>query len=141
MLRKAAQDAPFRAAATVWRRMTPNWIEILSDSQTPELAAVVNRIAVVAAEAGANVIVLIDDGGGARIATNEIGRLQRLRAVGCPVGAIRLVRTTTVLQRAAGTPQLPNKLAMRETYARLRTLDDGLPPIENTGLLKSSVWP
>ena len=41
----------------------------------------------------------------------------------------------TVLERAAGTEQLPDRAAMRDTYKRLRGLDDGLPPIEKTSLL------
>lgn len=41
---KSRQDQRFCAAATVWRKLTPRWIQILSDDQTPELAAVVHRI-------------------------------------------------------------------------------------------------
>jgi hypothetical protein len=44
VFRKARQDERFRAAATVWRKLSPRWMEILSDDQTPELAAVVHRI-------------------------------------------------------------------------------------------------
>jgi len=29
---------------------------------------------------------------------------------------------------------------MRDVYGRLRALDDGLPPIETTNLLSTSVW-
>ncbi len=163
VLRKAQQETRFRAAAKTWRKMTPNWIEILSDDATPELAAVVARIdglpmderlkqpkdlgetmviahAVVAAEAGHEVTVLIDDGPGARIATSEIRRLQRRHALGYPVGAIRLANTLTVLERAAGTKGLPDKAAMREIYDRLRGLDDGLPPIEATQLTSQRIW-
>ena len=87
VLRKSRQDERFRAAATVWRKLTPRWIQILSDDVTPELATVVHRVtrqpmnerlkhpkdlgeimviahAVVAAEAGEAVTVLIDDGAG-----------------------------------------------------------------------------
>ena len=136
---------------------------MLSDDQTPELAAVVHRItrqsmeqrlkcpkdlgetmviahAVVAAEAGESVTVLIDDGPGIRTATTEIARLQRLRAIGRTVGSIRLVNTLTVLERAAGSQHIPDKLAMRTVYARLRSLDDGLPQIEQTTLLGSPRW-
>jgi hypothetical protein len=35
VLRKSAQDTRFRAAATTWRKLTPRWIEILSDDATP----------------------------------------------------------------------------------------------------------
>lgn len=163
VLRKSRQDERFRAAATVWRKLTPRWIQILSDDVTPELATVVHRVtrqpmnerlkhpkdlgeimviahAVVAAEAGGAVTVLIDDGAGAKLATSEIGRLQRLRSTGHAVGSIRLASTLTVLRRAIGTEHLPDKAAMRETYARLRSLDDGLPPIEKTSLMSPSVW-
>ena len=136
---------------------------ILPDDQTPELAAVVHRIgglpiqerlkrpkdlgetmviahAVVAAEAGDDVTVLIDDGPGARTATSEINRLQRRRVSGHAVGTVRLVSTLTVLERAAGKKYLPDKAAMRATYTRLRGLDDGLPPIEATNLMAPTLW-
>ncbi|WP_428962331.1 PIN domain-containing protein [Micromonospora fluostatini] len=96
--------------------------------------------AVVAAEAGATMTVLIDDGSGAQIATAEIHRLQRLRTQGRPVGSIKLVSTLTVLERAAGTEHIPDRSAMRDVYLRLRGLDDGLPPIESTSLLSASQW-
>lgn len=163
VFRKSGQDDRFHAAATVWRRLTPTWMEVLSDDQTPELAAVVHRItqqpmeqrlkhpkdlgetmviahAVVAAEAGETVTVLIDDVPGTRIATSEINRLGRRHANGHAVGSIRLVSTLTVLESAAGGPHIPDKLKMRTIYDRLRGLDDGLPPIEKTNLLVSARW-
>jgi hypothetical protein len=96
--------------------------------------------AVVAAEAGQPVTVLIDDGLGAEIATSEIRRLQRLGSSGRSVGSITLASTLTVLGRAAGTEHLPDRSAMRDTYRRLRELDDGLPPIEKTDLLSDTLW-
>jgi hypothetical protein len=163
VLRKAREDERFRAAATVWRKLARRWIQILSDDQTPELAAVVHRItrqpmeerlkhlkdlgetmviahAVVAAEAGGMVTVLIDDGPGARIATSEISRLQRLRSNGRAVGSIKLASTLTVLERAAGGKHIPDKATMRHIYKRLRGLDDGLPPVETTNLLSPVLW-
>lgn len=163
VLRKARQDGRFRSAAVVWQKLTPKWVQILSDDQTPELAAVVHRItqlpmeerlkhpkdlgetmviahAVVAAESGETVTVLIDDGSGARIATSEINRLRRLRTSGHTVGSIMLVSTLTILERAAGGRHIPDKATMRSIYDRLRGLDDGLPPIENTNLLASIHW-
>lgn len=163
VLRKAAMDERFRAAGAVWRKLTPEWIQILSDDQTPALAAVVHRIsrqpmdvrqkrskdlgetmviahAVVAAEAGSEVTVLIDDGPGALIATAEISRLQRLRSAGRAVGSIRLVSTLTVLAGAAGGQYIPDRAAMRAIYRRLRGLDDGLPPIDATDLLSPARW-
>lgn len=163
VLRKARTDRRFQAAASAWRKLTPRWIQILPDDATPELAAVVHRItgqpmaarlchpkdlgetmviahAVVAAEAGEAVTVLIDDGSGARIAAGEIGRLERLRASGQAVGSVSLVNTLTVLERAAGGRHLPDRAAMREVYQRLRGLDDGLPPLEMTNLLSHVLW-
>jgi hypothetical protein len=101
VLRKAAQDPRFRPAAAVWKKLTPAWIQVLPDEVTPELARVVNRLAqqpmadclkrskdlgetmviahaVVTAERGGDVVVLIDDGLGAQAATREIRRLGRL---------------------------------------------------------------
>lgn len=163
VLRKAEQDERFRAATTVWRKLGPRWMEILSDDQTPELAAAVHRItwqpmeqrmarpkdlgetmviahAVVAAESGETVTVLIDDGDGARAAAAESARLRRLQTRERTVGSIRLVSTLTVLERAAGKRLIRDKAAMRDIYTRLRGLDDGLPPIQKTNLLSPAHW-
>jgi hypothetical protein len=163
VLRKSQQDDRFRAAATVWPKLTARWIQILPDDTTPELATVVQRVsglpmddrrrqskdlgetmviahAVVAAESGQSVTILMDDGLGARMATSEISRLRRLGSSGRPVGSIKLASTLTVLGRAAGTEHLPDRAAMRDTYNRLRGLDDGLPPIEITDLLAPGFW-
>lgn len=163
VFRKSRRDDRFGAAESVWRKLSPVWMQVLSDDETPELAAAVHRItrqpmtqrlkqpkdlgetmviahAVVAAEAGETVTVLIDDGPGARAATSEIGRLERLRAADKAMGSIRLVSTLTVLERAAGGEHIPDRSAMRVLYGRLRGLDDGLPPIEKTNLLTSIRW-
>jgi hypothetical protein len=96
--------------------------------------------AVVAAESGQPVTILMDDGLGATIATSEINRLRRLASSGHPVGSITLASTLTVLGRAAGTEHLTDRAAMRDTYNRLRRLDDGLAPIDNTDLLSPKFW-
>ncbi|MFC6161315.1 PIN domain-containing protein [Kribbella jiaozuonensis] len=163
VLRKATQDPRFKAAEKVWRKLSERWMQILPDDNTPELAAVVQRLtdlqmpdrmtqskdlgetmviahAVVAAEAGEIVTVLIDDGKGALQATAEIKRLERMRAAGREVGSIRLIGTLTVLERAAGGKYLTDKAAMRDVYRRLRELDDGLPPIDSTHLLSPRLW-
>ena len=163
VLRKARADARFEPAERVWNRLPARLLEILSDAENPELNAAVTRIsqlpmaerslrqkdygeimviahAVVAAEAGHTVAGLIDDGEGTRLATTEIERLDRLRTSGSSVGAIRLVGTPTVLERAAGSEHLPDKAAMRKIYEKLRLCDDGLMPIERTRLLASEVW-
>ncbi|GAA3459386.1 hypothetical protein GCM10018963_13990 [Saccharothrix longispora] len=96
--------------------------------------------AVVAAESGETVTVLIDDGQGTRIATSEIRRLGRLQGAGRTVGKISLVSTLTVLERAANGPHIPDKATMRDIYQKLRCLDDGLPPIGATALLSPALW-
>jgi hypothetical protein len=131
VLRKAARDPRFGPAATVWKKLTPNWIKILPDDVTPELSRVVHRLtrqpmadrskhskdlgetmviahAVVAAEAGAHVVVLIDDGPGAEATTGEIRRLRRLRASGRAASSISLINTLTVLERAAASTYIPD---------------------------------
>lgn len=164
VFRKSRNDPRFRAATQVWRKLTVhNWMRILSDDQTPHLATVTHRItgqtmearlkhpkdlgelmvivhAVVAAESGMTVTVLIDDQSGARVASSEINRLEQLRSEGQAVGAIRLVNTPTILRRAAGDGHIPDRAAMHDIYKRLRDLDDGLPPIERTNLLSSDLW-
>ena len=97
--------------------------------------------AVVMAEAGNDVYVLIDDGGGRKLAGSEARRLDRLRRAGRKVGAIWLVGTVTVLEKAAGSEYLPDRGAMRDLYQRLRGLDDGLPPLDQTRLMVLPCWP
>lgn len=163
ILRKARKDQRFSAAELVWRKLPDRLMEVLSDDLTDELTIAVERIgkspaqdrvrsakdlgetmviahAAVAAEAGEHVIVLIDDGGGCQAATTEARRLQRLRNEGKPVGSIGLVHTVTVLERTAGSEHLREKDAMRDLYARLRKLDDGLPPLETTNLMSLPCW-
>jgi hypothetical protein len=163
ILRKSRSDQRFRPAEAIWHKLTPDWIEILCDDVTPALAAVVSRIselpmrerlktskdlgetmviahAVVAAEAGAAVTVLIDDGAGAALAASEQRRLERLVGQGRPVGMLRLASTLTVLERAAGSQYISDRAEMRAIYERLRRGDDGLPPIDRTRLLQPDLW-
>lgn len=164
VLRKSRTDSRFKAAGQVWRKLEPRYMEVLSDDVTDELATAVNRIsgmpverrirrsedlgevmviahAVVMAEGGNDVYVLIDDGWGRKLAGSEARRLDRLRRAGRKVGAIWLVGTVTVLEKAAGSEYLPDRGAMRDLYQRLRGLDDGLPPLDVTGLRDSPCWP
>jgi hypothetical protein len=163
ILRKAEVETRFAAAAKVWKRLPPRLMEIISDDVTPRLSEAVQRIsgvpfdqrirsrrdlgetmviahAVVAAEAGDHVIILIDESRGSSAAAREAQRLHRLRGAGRSVGAIRLINTITVLERAAGSPHLPDRAAMGSLYERLRGLDDGLPPLANTNLMSLQVW-
>jgi hypothetical protein len=165
VIRKSKQEQRFRSAERVWRKLAASkWLQILSDDPTPELEAVVQRItqlpmvqrltqpkdlgetmviahAVVLAEVGETVTILIDDRGGAELAGAEIRRLDRLRVIRQDVGHIILVNTPTVLKKAAGTPHIPDKAAMHRLYEQLRGLDDGLLPIGDSGLLGPDLWP
>ena len=164
VLEKARRDPRFRTVTGVWAKMRPSWIEVLSDDETPELAAVVGRLsqlpmaerkmmakdlgetmvvahAVVKAEAGQHVIVIIDDQGGAALAMSEKRRLDRIRVLGKPVGSLTLVNTVSILRKAAGGVHVPDRKTMREVYTKLRACDDGLLPLEQTSLLSADLWP
>jgi hypothetical protein len=86
------------------------------------------------------VVVLIDETAGARLATAEKQRLDRLRNQGRSVGSITIANTLAVLARAAGTEHLPDRGSMQALYSRLRKLDDGLVPIADTALLSATTW-
>lgn len=163
ILRKAQADSRFEAADRVWRKLSERLMSVLPDDPTPELESAVERIsslplderyqrrrdlgetmvvahAAVAADRGVRMIVLIDDQWGRRLAAAEQRRLERLRSNGRPVGRIDLISTTTVLERAAGSVHLPDRASLRALYQRLRTLDDGLLPLQTTGLLDLPAW-
>ena len=163
VLRKAHQDKRFSAAGRVWRKLPSSLLQILSDDETKELSIAVERIngipftqrmhfskdlgetmviahAAVAAEAGEDVVILIDDNDGIRRAAAEAKRLQRLRNMGKSVGSIRLIHTVTVLEAAAGGEYLPDRAAMRNIYLRLKELDDGLLLLERTNLMRLPCW-
>jgi hypothetical protein len=86
------------------------------------------------------VSIVIDDGNGARMADNERRRLDRLRIVGQPVGAMRLFSTVSVMKAAGIRRFLTDKAEMRKAYAQLRACDDGLPDISQTDLLSAEIW-
>lgn len=164
IISKSASDTRLAAAAAVWKKLEPTrFVDVLSDDSTPELSAAVERIgklpiaerllqpkdlgeimvvshAATQAEVGAHVIVLIDDGAGARLAQAEAARLHRIRKDNSEIGSIQLVNTHTVLVRAAGTDFLKNRGQMRNLYERMRGCDDGLVDIRQTNLLSNDVW-
>ncbi|MEV0031260.1 hypothetical protein [Nocardia sp. NPDC050793] len=164
VLRKSRTNPRFKGVGLTWSKLTPKWIEILCDDVTDELSAVCQRVgetgltdrkkrakdlgellvvahAVVAAEQGLDVTVVIDDQSGATMATSEAQRLNRFREQGKPFGRIVLVNTVSILARAAGGSYVPNRAAMKTIYAKLREYDDGLPPITQTTLLSPQLWP
>lgn len=159
MAQKSHSDKRFERAARVLNKLPERLLCVLSDDFSVQLVETLERIsrspaadrlrqakdlgetmvvvhAVVAAESGEDVLVFIDDGYGANLAAIEARRLERLKAQGRSVGSIGLVGTCTVLERAAGGIYLPDKNALRSVYARFRKLDDGLIPLEQTGLLE-----
>ncbi|MFI7001292.1 hypothetical protein [Nocardia sp. NPDC050175] len=162
VLRKSRTDHRFHRVGLVWSKLTPKWIQVLSDDWTQELEAVCNRLtqmswserqkqakdlgellvvahAVAAAEQGHHVTVVIDDRSGAKMATAESLRLNRLRAQRHPVGSIVLTNTASILERAAGSVHVPDRAAMKAIYRNLREYD-GLLPISETALLSSELW-
>lgn len=163
ILGKAARDKRFSHAASVMKKLPERLLEILSDDATTGLVAAVERMthmsyperrsisndlggtmviahAVVAASAGADIRVLIDDGQGQQIAGREAARLNRLRDRGEPVGRITLMDTVSVLRVAAGRQYIPDRSAMRKLYQRMRDIDDGLVPLDDTGLMNLDCW-
>jgi hypothetical protein len=112
---KGGSDDRFTAAPGVWTKLlAAGRLTILSDDITAELSTATNRIcgtplverkqvakdlgetmvvahAGVLAEAGHDVTVLVDDTGGARMATAESNRLARRRPKEPTLGTIRLV--------------------------------------------------
>lgn len=163
ILRKARQEPRFTAARTVWNKLPARLMQVLSDTATDELALAVARItgtpfaqriqqsrdlgetmviahAVVAAEAGSDVIILIDERKGTESAAKEQRRLERHRAAGRTVGSIKMINTITVLKGAVPKGLIGGKSEMRIIYDKLRELDDGLPPIDVAGLLSPEIW-
>ena len=63
-----------------------------------------------------------------------------LRERQADIGSIALISTGHVLKKAAGGEDLPDRNSMRELYERLRALDDGLAPLEGTGLMELPCW-
>lgn len=154
-----SREPRFSAASTVIRKLPERLLGILPDDATPELDAVAQRIAqmpmtdrrkqakdlgelmvvahaVVLAEAGHDVTVLIDDQAGRQIAESEKRRLRRLKDNRRPVGSLTIAGTITILMGAARNGDIPNAAEMRSLYGRMRRLDDGLVPLESTGLLE-----
>ncbi|MDR0944604.1 MAG: hypothetical protein LBM66_00340 [Bifidobacteriaceae bacterium] len=141
ILHKSEADPRFRAAARNWNTLVAaSRIRILPDTPTPELnrimmalqgVDVVERLrhgkdsgetmviahALALREAGTEVIVLIDDGAGARTA-NRFG--------------LRLINTPMVLRLAARRGIIKDRAHMRKIYSLLRPLDDGLVDIHQT---------
>lgn len=164
VMSKASREPRFQSAGVVWVRLTnAKRIEVVSDDITDDLASVVERLtlmpmsarmsqakdlgetmvvahAVVAAQSGQDVEILIDDGDGARMAGNERRRLETLREQGQSVGSIGMYSTISVLMAAGKHRHIADKGQMRRVYEQLRGCDDGLVNIRQTPLLSADVW-
>jgi hypothetical protein len=165
VLRKARQDERFKAAAAIWPKLTPIWMQILSDNQTPEFAAVVHRIthqpiaarlkqskdlaetmviahAIVAAEAGAVVTVLIDDGQGRTPPPQRSTGSDGCKPAAKPSGrSLRSARSRSWSGSSQTShPGQGRHAQYLHTAARARRQLDGLPPIETIGLLSPDLW-
>lgn len=154
----------FFAAAGVLRKLRGSrWLTIREDDCTDSLSAVVERTtgmpfqkrvrrlkdlgeimviahAVILVEGGADVVIVIDDGDGARLADAEAQRLERIRERDPMVGTLSLVRTVTILEAAVTRGLIADRGELRRLYGRMRDLDDGLEPIDKTGLLARRLW-
>ncbi len=164
VIRKSRSENRFRAAETVWTKLeSAKRITVLPDDVTDAMDAVIQRLtqmpmterlrqskdlgemmvvahAAVAAQAGRDVSILIDEGDGARMAMLEARRFDRLRAQGQPLGVISLYNTAAILFAAARKRLVADRGEMRNLYARLRQCDDGLIDIRQTKLLSAEVW-
>jgi hypothetical protein len=162
VMRKCRQKSQLLGTAETQWKMLENAgrIQVLSDDETAGLSAAVQRLcnmpmsqrirqgkdlgelmviahAAVLADAGHDVVILIQERDGTALARQEAGRFARL-APGR--GTIRVWNSQTVLLRAAGSPQIPDKAVMKDIYEAMRLRDAALPPIEVTDLLTSPIW-
>lgn len=163
-VQRRSRDPRFKAAPTVTQKLlAAGRITQLSDDVTPELSAVCSRLtglplpqrlqqakdlgelmviahAVVQAEQGRHVTMLIDDGDGHTLAALETARLERLRRSRPNLGTLRITSTVGILLAARGSAHLPDRASAKKVYAALSACDDGLGPIGKTGLLDPERW-
>jgi hypothetical protein len=162
VMRKCRQKRRLLGAAENQWKVLENAgrIQVLSDDETAELSAAVQRLcnmpmsqriqqgrdlgelmviahAAVLADAGQDVVILIQEHDGTMLARHEAARFARLAP---RRGTIRVWNSQTVLLRAAGSPQIPDKAVMKDIYEAMRPRDAALPPIEDTDLLTSPIW-
>lgn len=164
--RKSATDPRMTAVASNWQKLiAAGRLQVLSDDPTPELQAasaivlghsvplhirqqqakdlgetMVMIHAMAKAMAGVDVSIIIDDQRGAQEASRMRRTLERSRRAGKPYGVVELHSTETVLVAAVQLGLIPDRATLKDVYSRLRSFDDGLTCIEQTGLLSDSVW-
>lgn len=150
----------FERAPRVWQKVEPRLITVLPDASTPELEKASRDVlrrdlrwvtsesedlgermallhASLAAQAGADVVLLCDDAGAQALIRQEARRLQQLRYS----GSIDVVDTVQVLWWAIEAEAIPDRAALRAGYARMAALDESLPKdVKAAGLLKRPPW-
>lgn len=156
--KKAHEDKRFQASGRILARLPPRLMNVLTGEFTREREIVYERLTeqpmaqrvprqkdlgeimaivhgVVLARSGCDVTLIIDDGEGRRKALNERGLLEDARRVGdTAIGELRLIGTTDILQRAYEKGSFENKSELKKLYTRMRKLDDGLVPFEQSQL-------
>lgn len=164
VLRKARTDRRFATVTNQWTKLrNADRVHVLSDEVTPELNVVVQDMcglsmptrlgrpkdlgetmavahAVVLAEQGQDVAIVIQEREGTRIALREQARLKRL---GLPQGSLTVwsVADVVAFAVAAGCAKIPDQGSLLEVWREMRGYDDALPDISQTGLLDPDLWP
>lgn len=169
VLRKARVDGRFSTVTNQWSKLrNAEKLRVLPDDVTVELDAVVTRIermplvqrletnqdlgelmvishAVILGELGEDVVVVIQEGNGTRLARMEASRLGRRAAQatdGVMPGSIEVWSVDHILRVATlqGCPEIPNQAAMKKIWKEMRKYDDALPAIKETSLLDPELW-
>lgn len=158
-----AEPSRFSAATDVLARLRPSLWTVLPDDLNAELNEAMMIItntpaevrinnhkdlgevmvvshALVFARAGHHVTVLIDDGGGQRLAARAARWCERERANQARIGSITQSSTLGVLRAACEAGHIADKTELRKVYSRMVGLDDGLNHIDSTDLLKLDCW-
>ena len=160
ILRKASQDPRFQAAERVVKKLPEKYLEILSDGDSPDLRHTVERLtdhsfneltprtknagetmaiahAALLAERGQDAFLLMDDFPARQIVAQENRRLARLHTQGrkrtsCP--RIIVIGTADILTRAVREHVIGSRAELKKLYLRMRELDDGLLPFDQSDL-------
>lgn len=165
VLRKAGRIGKFKGAEGRWKKMKPNWLDILPDTADDEhlrwaAQVLINTPLGVRLEEGddlgetmvvlhayvrarqqATVYVIIDDTEGRKFADKAIDNLDRHRDAGKPVGSIHIVGTVDLIERRLNSNDIPDTATLEAIWADISPLDDGLPNnLAVTGLLASPEW-
>ena len=163
VLRKAATDRRFATVTNQWTKLkNVNRVHVLPDEVTAELNVVVQDIcglsmpkrlgtpqdlgetmaiahAVVLAEQGHDVAIVIQERDGSQAALREQARLKRL---GLPQGSLTVwsVADVVAFAVAAHCPTIPDQTSLIRIWQEMRAYDDALPEISETRLLDQQLW-